>query len=117
MWRYSYNLRGLYETPTLPHHADAELKRGKAARILREARGQGRTLLTEFESKQLLAAYGIPTVETRIATTEDDAVRAAQEIGFPIVLKLHSLNPQNRRWRRITEPSRRRCGAESLPNN
>ena len=91
MWKYSYNLKGLYETPTLPQHADAELKRGKAARILSEAREQGRTLLTEYESKQLLAAYGIPTVETRIAVTEDDAVKAAEEIGFPVVLKLHSL--------------------------
>lgn len=91
MWRYSYNLKGLYETPTLPQHADAELKRGKAARILREAREQGRTLLTEYESKQLLAAYGIPTVETRIAVTEDEAAKAAEEIGFPVVLKLHSL--------------------------
>ena len=39
----------------------------------------------------LLAAYGIPTVETRIAVTEDEAVKAADEIGYPIVLKLHSL--------------------------
>jgi acetyltransferase len=90
MWRYSYNLKGLYETPTLPQHADAELKRGRAARILREAREQGRTLLTEYESKQLLAAYGIPTVETRIALTEEEALHAAHEIGYPIVLKLHS---------------------------
>ena len=91
MWRYSYNLKGLYETPTLPQHADAEVQRGKAGRILREAREQGRTILTEYESKQLLTAYGIPTVETRIAVTEEDAVQAAQEIGYPMVLKLHSL--------------------------
>ena len=90
MWQYSYNLRGLYETPTLPHHADAELKRGKAARILREARDQRRTLLTEYESKQLLEAYGIPTVETRVALTEEEAVKAAKEIGYPVVVKLHS---------------------------
>ena len=91
MWRYSYNLKGLYETPTLPQHADAELQRGKAARILREAREQRRTLLTEYESKQLLKAYGIPTVETRIAVTEQEALEAAQEIGYPVVLKLHSM--------------------------
>src|SRR5271167_3751462 len=91
MWRYSYNLKGLYETPTLPQHADAELQRGKAGRILREVREQGRTILTEYESKQLLTAYGIPTVETRIAVTEEEAVQAAQEIGYPVVLKLHSL--------------------------
>ncbi len=91
MWRYSYNLKGLYETPTLPAHADAELQRGKADRIIRDARQQGRILLTEYESKQLLTAYGIPTVETRIAVTEDEAVQAAQEIGFPAVLKIYSL--------------------------
>ncbi len=47
-------------------------------------------MLTEFESKRLLAAYGIPTVETRIAVTEDEAVAAAEAIGYPVVLKLHS---------------------------
>jgi acetyltransferase len=91
MWRYTYNLKGLYETPTLPHHADAELLRGKAGRILREAREQGRTILTEYESKQLLKAYGIPTVETRIAVSEEEALQAAKEIGYPVVLKLYSL--------------------------
>ena len=35
--------------------------------------GSARTLLTEYESKQLLAAYRIPTVETRIAQSEDEA--------------------------------------------
>src|ERR1035438_9933422 len=91
MWRYSYNLKGLYETPTLPAHEDAAMQRGKAERIIRDARQQGRTILTEYESKQLLKAYGIPTVETRIAVTEDEAVQAAQEIGFPIVIKLYSM--------------------------
>jgi len=46
--------------------------------------------LTEFESKQLLEAYNIPTVETRIAITEEEAVILANEIGYPVVLKLHS---------------------------
>jgi acetyltransferase len=91
MWRYSYNLKGLYETPTLPAHEDAAAQRGKAERIIRDARQQGRTILTEYESKQLLKAYGIPTVETRIAVTEEEAVQAAQEIGFPTVIKLYSM--------------------------
>jgi acetyltransferase len=42
------------------------------------------------ESKRILEAYGIPTVETRVATTEDDAVRIAAELGRPAVLKLYS---------------------------
>jgi acetyltransferase len=91
MWRYSYNLKGLYETPTLPAHEDAEVQRAKAERIIRDARQLGRTILTEYESKQLLKAYGIPTVETRIAVTEEEAVQAAQEIGFPTVIKLYSM--------------------------
>src|SRR3974390_167056 len=90
MWRYTYNLKGLYETPTLPHHADAELQRGKAGRIVRDARQAGRTILTEFESKLLLKAYDIPTVETRVAVTEEEAVQAAEAIGYPVVVKLHS---------------------------
>jgi acetyltransferase len=91
MWRYSYNVKGLYETPAMPQHPDAELNRGKAERIIRDARQAGRTILTEFESKQLLKAYGIPTVETRVAVTEEEALQAAHEIGYPIVLKLYSL--------------------------
>ncbi len=90
MWRYSYNLKGLYETPSLPQHEEAEVQRGKAAHIIQEARSSGRTILTEYESKQLLTAYGIPTVDTRIAVTEAEALRAAEEIGYPVVLKLYS---------------------------
>src|SRR5208283_5251231 len=91
MWRYSYNLKGIYETPTMPQHADALLQREKAARIISDARQSGRTILTEYESKQLVKAYDIPSVETRIAATEQEALQAAEEIGYPIVLKLHSL--------------------------
>jgi acetyltransferase len=91
MWRYSENLRSLYETPSMPQDdSHGEIDREKAAAIIAEVRKSGRTLLTEFESKKLLAAYGIPTVETHIATTENDAVKQAARLGFPVVLKLHS---------------------------
>jgi acetyltransferase len=53
-------------------------------------RTSGRTILTEYESKQLLSCYGIPTVETRIAKDQEEAVMAAHAIGYPVVLKLHS---------------------------
>ena len=91
MWRYSYNLRGLYETPVLPE--DLELdpdSRRQAESILQTARGQGRVLLNEFESKQVLSHYGIPTVETQIARSEDAAVACAQHFGYPVVLKIFS---------------------------
>jgi acetyltransferase len=88
MWRYSHNLDALYETPELT--ATAEIDRSRAEEIINRARKTQRTLLTEIESKQLLAAYGIPTVETKIATTEEEAVELAQKIGGPVVLKIYS---------------------------
>jgi len=91
MWRYAYNLRGIYETPMmLKESEDLVAKRDLATGIIEKVRGSGRTILTEFESKSVLAAYDIPIVETRIAKTEDEAVQAAEEIGYPVVLKIHS---------------------------
>ena len=91
MWRYTYNLRGLYETPTLTEHSEmASASRAQVEQIIQKARSHGRVLLTEPESKQLLSLYGIPTVETRVATSEDEAARLASEIGFPVVLKVFS---------------------------
>jgi acetyltransferase len=91
MHRYSLNLKALYETPSLLADYDGSgSARAKAEAIIASVRKSGRTILTEFESKQLLSAYGIPTVDTRIAKTEDDAVKMAGEIGYPVVLKLFS---------------------------
>ena len=89
MWKYAYNLKSLYETPSLADRA-GQVDATAANAIVQNARKSGRTILTEYESKQLLKCYGIPTVETRIAQTEDEAANAATEIGFPVVLKLHS---------------------------
>jgi acetyltransferase len=88
MWRYTHNLQMLYETPAW--NDDASIQPQEAAQIVREAREASRMLLDEHESKRLLAAYGIPTVETRVATSAADAVRAARELGYPAVLKLYS---------------------------
>jgi len=90
MWRYSENLRALYETPTLPSDCEAIQHRDTIEQVFRAVRKSGRTLLTEAESKQVLASYGIPTVETRIASSEAAAVRQANELGYPVVLKLYS---------------------------
>jgi acetyltransferase len=91
MWRYSYNLRALYETPAIAANSgDVAARREKAGAILQHARKSGRTILTEFESKKLLEAYGIHTVETHLAHTANQAVQLADKIGYPVVLKLHS---------------------------
>lgn len=91
MWRYSYNLRALYETPTfIPEQQADGSRRAKAEAIIQHARKVDRTILTEYESKELLALYGIPTVDTRIARSEEEAVKLAGEIGYPVVVKLFS---------------------------
>ncbi len=91
MWQYTYNLKGIYETPALPVASpDEEMHRSHALQLIEAVRQKGRTILTEFESKQIFAAYGIPTVETRLAATPDDAVREAAAIGYPVVVKLNS---------------------------
>jgi acetyltransferase len=91
MWRYTRNLQALYETPALTTGpAGNAVNHRRAEEIIQKARAANRTLLTELESKQVLEAYGVPTVDTRIATSEDDAVSIATEIGRTVVLKLHS---------------------------
>jgi acetyltransferase len=90
MAKYAENLKSLYETPILHGKNGFVPDKVLASQIIQHARQAGRTILTEYESKQLLAAYGIPTVETRIATSVAEAVQAAGDIGYPVVLKLHS---------------------------
>jgi acetyltransferase len=91
MWRYTYNLRGLYETPVLIDGPEPALDaRKKVTETVKQARVSGRTLLNEFEAKQILASYGIPVVETRAAASENEAVAMASAIGYPVVLKLLS---------------------------
>ncbi|PZV01553.1 MAG: acetyl CoA synthetase subunit alpha [Leptolyngbya sp.] len=88
LWRHSYALKGLYETPALT--TDHGIDRATVATILQTARAEARPLLTETESKGVLAAYGIPVVPTQVATTAEDAIAAADAIGYPVVLKLYS---------------------------
>jgi acetyltransferase len=95
MASYSANLKALYETPEAfesddPTGIDQAAARAKATELIRAIRAKGRTILTEAESKGLLTAYGIPTVRTEIAMTADQAADAAERIGYPVVLKLHS---------------------------
>ncbi|HWQ53546.1 MAG TPA: bifunctional acetate--CoA ligase family protein/GNAT family N-acetyltransferase [Bryobacteraceae bacterium] len=91
MWKYSYNLRGLYETPALPEStAECAPNRALAQEIIQKARAAGRTILTEAESKDVLNCYCLPTVRTLIASTEEEALAHAAKLGYPVVLKLYS---------------------------
>jgi acetyltransferase len=64
--------------------------RGKVQKIVHDAIEEGRTALSEQEAKQVLAAYGIQVVETRVAKTVKTALKYAGEIGYPVALKILS---------------------------
>ncbi|GMH40709.1 hypothetical protein BSKO_08613 [Bryopsis sp. KO-2023] len=96
MWKYKYNLEELYETPTLLRHSeiiDQGPHNGKGIaveQIIKEAVEGDRTILTETESKRILQAYGIPTVQSIEAKSEEEAAQAAEKIGYPVVVKIVS---------------------------
>jgi len=59
----------------------------KATRIIEKALKQGRKTLSEYEAKQVLAAYGIPITKEVLAKDRDDLEKGLKKIGFPLVMK------------------------------
>jgi len=60
------------------------------SKIIQKALSEGRTYLLEPEAKEIIQSYGIPTTTFKIAKTPDEAVKHAEEIGYPVVLKIVS---------------------------
>lgn len=60
--------------------------------ILAKAREEKRTVLTEIEAKQILTEAGVSCTDTRLAATRDEAVAISEEIGYPVVLKISSVD-------------------------
>ncbi|MBM3148346.1 MAG: acetate--CoA ligase family protein, partial [Actinobacteria bacterium] len=89
MYQYTKNLESLYETPAdiLP---DYKADRDKVKRIFLDVARAGRSILTEVEAKDVLEAYGIPVVKTVVAGSAEECARTAEEIGFPVAIKIHS---------------------------
>ncbi|MCK4582606.1 acetate--CoA ligase family protein, partial [Candidatus Bathyarchaeota archaeon] len=59
-------------------------------KIIDKAREQKRGALFEHEAKDLLSLVGLPTTNYRVVRDRKEAVKAANEIGFPVVLKIVS---------------------------
>lgn len=90
-WRYDRRIRNLYETPRFAVDPEETLQEKTLLReLFTKAKAEERVLLNETESKQILAAYGIPTVPTFVAKTANEAVSRAERMGYPVVLKLNS---------------------------
>ena len=58
--------------------------------ITDKARSEGRSLLTEIESKELLKPAGISVIDTELATSREEAISISRRFGFPVVLKIAS---------------------------
>jgi len=87
--QYRRNQDLLMEVPP-SRSAEFVHDREKAHAVVKGALAEGRTMLSEPEAKAVLSAYSIPVVDTRIATTVEEAVKVALELGFPVALKILS---------------------------
>jgi len=89
MYRYKHNVELLYETPeAVVSGINPDKKELK--RIISGACREKRMILTEAESKNFMKEYGIHSVETVKAENGLEAGKAAEKIGFPVVLKIDS---------------------------
>ena len=90
MYQYQRNVELIYETPE-EFPVDSPPKRPVNV-ILRNAAFDDREILTEDEAKKVLKYYNFPVVRTAVANNVDEAVAYAQQMGFPVVMKI--LSPQ-----------------------
>lgn len=88
---YHRNQAQLMEVPSAHAQSAGPAPDLAAATAIRDAAlAEGRALLTEAEAKDLLRAFGVPVPPSPVAATREAAVAAAQAIGFPVALKIHS---------------------------
>lgn len=86
---YRRNQEMLVQTPaSLPSHFDPDT--ATARRVVGNALEEGRELLNVPEAMEVLAAYAIPTLETRLASTPEEAAKASWQLKFPVALKILS---------------------------
>lgn len=92
MWKYSYNIQGIYEIPLAAStgEAECEIKKHQVEEIFNRAKEENRTILDEVESKRVLEIYNIPCVPTKVASSNKEAAQLAEKMGFPVVLKVYS---------------------------
>ena len=88
MVEYRRNQKQLRETPALPPNLTANT--GDAHRLLQQALREGAVALDTHEVRPVLAAYGLQTLPTWIASDSSEAVHIAEQIGYPVALKLRS---------------------------
>ncbi|XUA20185.1 bifunctional acetate--CoA ligase family protein/GNAT family N-acetyltransferase [Citrobacter sp. OP27] len=88
MVEYRRNQKQLRETPVLPDNLTANTADAHA--LLQHAIAEGATSLDTHEVQPILKAYGMHTLPTWIAADSAEAVHIAEQIGYPVALKLRS---------------------------
>lgn len=89
MYNYERNLEILHETPAdVP--VESAPPKNSLKTLVRKALAEGRTVLTEEESKRFLATYRIPVTKTLVAATANQAAAIARSEGYPVALKIVS---------------------------
>jgi acetyltransferase len=73
-----------------PVYAEFPRDRDLALRVIREHEERREPEIVEFQAQEVLRAYGLPTPKTVLARSSDEAVAAAEEMGYPVVLKIAS---------------------------
>jgi acetyltransferase len=89
MYRYDDNLRLLLETPE-DILKDFFPEKGRVVAIIKDAAQKRKLLFNLNEAKDILAAYGIPVIQTEKAFTEEEALHISDKTGYPVVLKIDS---------------------------
>ncbi|BCS90000.1 acetate--CoA ligase family protein [Pseudodesulfovibrio sediminis] len=80
----------LWKSRSKPEFKEVERDLETARGLIREHEQRKQAEIVEFEAQQMLQAYGLPTPKTVLARSSDEAVAAAEEIGYPVVLKIAS---------------------------
>ena len=89
MYQYARNLEELYETPEdIP--LDAGTPKNYLKLLTRNRLKEGKTLLSEEDSKKLLMTYGISSTMPHLAKNTEDAISVVSSIGYPVVMKIVS---------------------------
>lgn len=86
LYQYARHLK----LPELEPPEFPDINREKVATIFKEAQEDGRKVLFPHEAMQVAKAYGIPAPGSALATTADEAVKYADEMGYPVVMKVVS---------------------------
>ncbi len=85
---YHFNKTLKTRVHSLPEISGTDITEAK--KLMGKALSNGRSYIPEVETIEIMQSYGLPVPRGRLATSVDEAVTIAEEIGYPVVLKVVS---------------------------